>query len=321
MDLKDCRILVTATSYGKNDPQMKANLEAQVGEVVYNKTGRPLSSAQLAELLPEVDGLIAGLDVIDQNALQSTSRLKVISRYGAGLDNVDLELARQMGITVTYTPGANAIAVAELAVTLILALARQLPQAVAASRRGEWPRLIGMSLQGKTVGVIGLGAIGKQLAIRLAGFGCRIAAYDPLPDRAFAKQYGIALLPLAELLPQADFISLNLPLLPETKQLVGEEFLSRIKPGAFLVNTARGDIIDEAALLRALQDGRLAGAALDVYEQEPPDPANPLLSLPNVIPTPHIAALTDGALNAMGWMATQDCLAVLRGEEPRYRVV
>ena len=164
MNLKECRLLVTPTSYGKNDPRLKSELEDLVGEVIYNPTGKPLSSAELAALLPGVDGYIAGLDVIDRAALQTADRLKVISRYGVGVDNVDIPAAREKGIVVTNTPGANAVSVAELALGLILALARQIPVAVESVHQGKWPRLSGVSLEGKTIGILGLGAIGKQLA-------------------------------------------------------------------------------------------------------------------------------------------------------------
>jgi D-3-phosphoglycerate dehydrogenase len=320
MDLKQCTLLVTPTSYGKNDPRLKTELEQQVGKVIYNPTGKPLSSDEIARLLPGVDGYIAGLDGIDRAALAAADRLKVIARYGVGVDCVDLEAAQEFGVVVTNTPGANSVSVAELAIGLMLALARQVPEAAAATHLGKWPRLSGISLEGKTVGILGLGAIGRQLARRLAGFDCRLLAYDPRPDDDFCQACGITYLNLEEILPQADFISLHLPLLPTTRRMVDPNFLSKMKKGAYLVNTARGEIIDETALYEALKSGKLAGAALDAFCTEPPDPANPLLSLPQVIATPHLGAQTDGATNNMGRLAMQDCLAVLRGDEPKYRV-
>ena len=321
MNLKTCRVLVTATSYGKNDPTLRTFLEEQVGEVIYNTTGKPLSAEQLCELLPGVDGYIAGLDEINAHALAAASRLKVISRYGVGVDNVDLDAAKARGIIVTNTPGANSVSVAELAIGLMLSLLRSIPQAVNATRRGEWPRLSGKSLEGRTVGLLGLGSIGRQVARRLAGFDCRILAYDPRPDEDFARSQGVQLLPLEEVLAQADILSLHLPATAETRGMVNDGFLARMKPGAYLINTARGELIDEDALLRALQSGHLAGAALDAFSQQPPDPANSLLTLPQVLVTPHTGAHADSATNNMGWMAVRDCLAVLRGEDPKFRVV
>ena len=182
MDLKQAHILVSATSYGKNDPRLKSELEAQVASVTYNPTGKPLSSAEVAGLLQGMDGFIAGLDTIDQAALAGADQLKVISRYGVGIDNVDLAAAKSKSIVVTNTPGANSVSVAELALTLILSLARQIPEAVQAVHQGKWPRLSGQTLQGKVIGILGLGAVGKQLARRLAGFDCTILAYDPYAD-------------------------------------------------------------------------------------------------------------------------------------------
>ena len=320
MNLKECRLLVTPTSYGKNDPRLKTQLEEQVGEVIYNPTGKPLTSAELAQLLPGIDGYIAGLDGIDAQALLAADRLKVIARYGVGVDKVDLVAAREKGIVVTNTPGANSVSVAELALGLMLALARQIPEAADAVHQGKWPRYSGLSLEGKTIGIVGLGAIGKQLARRLAGFDCRILAHDPFADAAFARDNHVELAELNKVVEEADFITLHLPLLPETRGLVNDAFLNRMKKGAFLINTSRGEVLDEEALLRALQSGHLKGAGLDAFAVEPPDPKNPLLALPQVIATPHLGAQTDGATSNMGWFAMRDCLAVLQNKEPVYRI-
>ncbi len=321
MDLKQARILVTPTSYGKHDARLKTELESSTGFVAYNPTGKPLSSGAVAGLLPGVDGYIAGLDVIDRSALAQADALKVISRYGVGVDNVDLAAARERGIVVTNTPGANSVSVAELALGLLLALARQIPEADQAVRLGTWPRLNGISLEGKSVGILGLGTIGRELARRLAGFDCRILAYDPVPDEAFAAANGVTLETLDEVIANSDFISLHVPLLPETHGLVNREFLAKMKRGAILINTSRGEVVDESSLQQALQSGHLAGAGLDAFAVEPPGASNPLLQLPQVIVTPHLGAQTDGATSNMGWLAMRDCLAVLRGENPKYRVV
>lgn len=216
---------------------------------MYNPTGKPLSSSELASLLPGIDGYIAGLDCIDNAALQKADRLKVICRYGVGVDNVDLVAAQNKGIIVTNTPGANSVSVAELALGLILALARQIPMAVEAVHQGKWPRLSGVSIEGKTIGILGLGAIGKQLARRLVGFDCHILAYDPYADvEEFAKNNKIELTTLDNVISRADFVSLHLPLLPETRGLVNADFLNKMKEGSFIVNTSRGEAIDEDAL-------------------------------------------------------------------------
>ncbi|HCS39323.1 MAG TPA: hypothetical protein DIW44_07045 [Anaerolineaceae bacterium] len=320
MNLKECRLLVTPTSYGKNDARLKTELEALVGEVIYNPTGKPLTSVEVAELLPGIDGYIAGLDVIDADALKTADKLKVIARYGVGFDNVDLEAAKSKNIVVTNTPGANSVSVAELALGLILALARQIPEAVDAVHQGKWPRYSGVSLEGKTIGILGLGAIGKQLARRLAGFDCKILAFDPYADKQFALDNQITLAEMDQVIAASDFVSLHLPLLPETRGIVDEVFLNKMKKGSYLINTSRGEAINEEALLKSLQSGHLKGAALDAFIVEPPDPNHPLLALPNVIATPHLGAQTDGATSNMGWLAMKDCLAVLKEEKPLYRV-
>lgn len=319
-DLKQCRVLVTPTSYGKFNPALKSDLEKQVNDVIYNETGRPLSSPQVAALIPNVHGYIAGLDEIDQAALEAADSLKIIVRYGVGYENVDVAAASQKGIIVSNTPGANASSVAELTMCLILMLARNITPATQALKQGDWPRLKGLSLEGKTIGIIGLGAIGKQLAQRLTSFNCHLIAYDPLPDRKFAEKYNLELVDLETLRVKSDFISLHCPVLPKTRHMINENFLLSLKKGAYLINTARGELIDESALMRALDAGQIAGAALDAFEKEPPDPTNPLLLSEKVICTPHLGAQTDGSTNNMGKMALNECLRVLRGEQPKYRI-
>lgn len=311
---------MTPTSYGKNDPRLRSELEATVGLVIYNPFGRPLTSPEVSALLPGCDGYIAGLDFIDRAALDHADQLKVIARYGTGVDRVDLAAAAEKSIVVTNTPFANSVSVAELTLGMILSLARSIPTLTEHTRAGDWPRRTGVTLERKTVGLIGLGSVGKEVAVRLRAFDCILIATDPAADAEFAAANRIDLVTLEEVISSSDFISLHCPLLPATRNMVNASFLAGVKPGAFLINTARGELIDEAALCEALQSGRLRGAALDAFAQEPPEKDNPLLALPQVIATPHSGAHTDGAMNAMGWDALHDCLAVLRGEKPAYAV-
>ncbi len=320
-DIKRCRVLVTPRSYGQHDPNLRTELEKQVGEVVYNTLGRPLTSEELRPLLTGIDGYIAGVDVIDRSALEGANKLKVIARYGVGCDKVDMEATREMGIVVTNTPGANSVSVAELTIGLMLSLARMIPYAVNATKSGMWPRISGLTLEGKVVGLVGFGSIGKQVARRLSGFNCSLLVYDPVPDIAFAEVHEVMILPQEEVVRKSDFLSFHLPLLPETRGMINAAFLKRMKPGSYLINTARGGLVDEEALLDALKSGRLRGAALDVFAQQPPGTDNPLLLHPHVIVTPHTGSHTDGATNAMGWAALKNCLAVLRREEPTFRVM
>jgi phosphoglycerate dehydrogenase-like enzyme len=318
--LKDCHVLVTPTSYGREDASVRADLEAAVGRVTYNPTAKPLASEALRELLPGVDGFIAGLDAIDAAALAAADHLRVIARYGVGVSNVDLAAADARGIVVTNTPGANAKAVAELTILLMLSLLRSLVEAAADTRQGGWMRVSGGSLEGRTVGIVGLGAIGREVVRRLQGFDCALLAYDVNCDAAFAAQHQVKCVALEELLAQSDIVSLHVPVLDSTRDMVNAAFLAQMKPGGCLINTARGELIDEAALLAALERGHLRGAALDAFKTEPPGKDHPLLRLKQVIATPHMGAHTDSATRMMGRMALNDCLAVLRGEEPRFRV-
>ena len=319
--LSECKILVTPTTYGKGDPRLHGELEAAVSEVIYNPTGRPLTSDELRELLPGCDGYIAGLDRIDAAALEAADRLRVVARYGVGVDNVDLEAARRRGVVVTNTPNVNSSSVAELAIGLILCLARKIPDQVSSVKAGEWNRCMGLTLEGKTVGLMGFGNIGKEVARRLSGWSGRLLAYDPIPDCQAAATFGVELVTQSELLAESDFLSLHLPLLGSTCQIVNTEFLGMMKKGAFLINTARGNLIDESSLQAALESGHLRGAALDAFGQEPPSAQNPLLKIPSLIVTPHCGGHTDLAMNAMGWGALGDCLAVLRGEAPLHPII
>jgi D-3-phosphoglycerate dehydrogenase len=321
MNLKDCRVLVTPTSFGRDDPLLREKLESAVGEVIYNPTSRPLVSSELAELLPGCHGYIAGLDTVDRATIEAANELRVIARYGAGVDRIDLNAARDRGIIVTNTPGANTVSVAELAIGLMLALVRSIPQANTATKCGEWPRLNGMSLEHKVIGLIGFGAIGRAVARCLQGFNCTLIAYDPFPNTEAAQAVNTTFLPLPEVLHQADVVSLHLPVLPETRGMVNTEFLVQMKPGAVLINTARGEIVNEADLLAALQSGHLSAAGLDAFSSEPPGAENPLLKLPQVIATPHTGAHTDAAIRGMGWGALNNLLPALRGEQPVDRIV
>lgn len=319
-NIRQCRVLVTPTTYGAYDRQLCNELEATVGEVIYNDRGRPLSSAEVRELLPGCQGYIAGLDRIDGAALESADGLKVIARYGVGVDNVDLEIAASKGIVVTNTPHANASSVAELTIGLLIGLARSIPEAAELVGEGKWPRMRGKSLEGKIIGLMGLGCVGREVARRLQSWDTTVLAHDPYADALTAGALNVQLVEIEELTRESDFISLHMPLTAQTRQMINADFLSRIKPGAFLVNTARGELVDEGAMLDALDSGRLGGAATDVYIEEPPAADSPLRHHPHLIATPHCGAHTDGAANGMGWQSLHDCIAVLRGEAPTYPV-
>jgi D-3-phosphoglycerate dehydrogenase / 2-oxoglutarate reductase len=317
----DAVVLVTARSFGRGRPELREELEGAVREVRWNDLGRPLTTAELREAIADVDGVIAGVDRFDADVIRAASRLRVIARHGTGTDGVDLDAAAAAGVVVTNTPGANAVAVAELAIGLMFALARRIPQGDRRVRAGQYGALPGIELGGRTVGLIGLGRAGREVARRAAALGCNVLAHDPAVSAEQARQVGAALVGRDEVVTEADFLSLHVPLTDATRDLVDAGFLSRMKRGAFLVNTARGELVVEEDLDKALEAGKLAGAGLDTTRDEPPRPGNPLLWRDDVILTPHSGADTDEARAAMGRATLDDLLAVLDGRAPRHPVV
>jgi len=310
--LGECVVLVTPRSFGLHEVGLRSELETHVAEVRYRPG--PLPAGELAALLGDVDGLLAGLDELSAAVFERAPRLRVVARYGVGVDRVDLEAAARHGVTVTLTPGANANAVAELTVALLFALARPLAAGRERVRAGEWPALPGLELGGRTLGLIGLGRIGSLVAGKARALGLRVLAHDPfVPESALAELVG-----LDTLARESDFLSLHAPLTEETRNIVGERLLESVKPGAALVNTARGELVDEEALVRALDDGRLRAAALDVLAEEPPLPGHPLLARDDVLVTPHMGPHTAEAMAAMGRMALDELIAVLDGRPPRF---
>ncbi len=293
------------------------------GLVLLREFAQVLESGTL-EALPESDALIVrGRTKVTAQVIQSAgSRLKVVGRAGVGIDNIDLETARARGLTVVNAPEAASVAVAELTLGLMLALARQIPQADAGMRRAEWRKseLHGSELSGKTLGIVGVGRIGAAVAIRAAAFGMRVLGHDPLLSDSELQRRGAEPLSFEALLHESDYICLHLPLTEETRGLIGRETLKHVKPGARLISAARGGIVDEAAVLEALETGQLAGVALDVFAEEPPGEL-PLRRHPNVVLTPHIGAQTQEAQSKAAQDIANEVLAALRGEPLRWRVV
>jgi phosphoglycerate dehydrogenase-like enzyme len=243
------KILVTPTSFLKpGNAKAKEAIEAFADEVVYNDLGRPLKGDEIIKRLEGVGGYIAGVDYITADVVEKMPEsLKVISRYGAGVDRVDIPACTKKGIAVANTPGANAVAVCELTFALMLCVARNVPKLHDAVEKGEWPRSEGIELCGRTLGIVGLGAIGKNLAKRAIAFGMVVQAYDPYFDEAFAKENGIEKAELDKVLSSSDFISLHVPLSDSTRHMIDEDRIGKMKRGAVIINTARGGLIDEAA--------------------------------------------------------------------------
>jgi D-3-phosphoglycerate dehydrogenase len=275
-------------------------------------TDRPALLAALAE----ADAIIVrSATRIDAEAVAAAPRLKVVARAGVGLDNVDVPAATARGVMVVNAPTSNIVSAAEQAIALLLAVARHTADASAALKRGEWKRAkyTGVEVQGKTVGVVGLGRIGVLFAQRMAAFGTRLIAYDPYIQPARAAQLGVRLVGLDELLRESDFISIHLPRTPETLGLIGEKELATVKPGVRIINAARGGLIDERALAEALAEGRVAGAGIDVFVTEPTT-ESPLFAFSNVVVTPHLGASTAEAQDKAGLSVARSVKLALQGE-------
>lgn len=304
------------------DPIAKEGIDRLRREVEVDvATG--LSAPQLIERIGVYEGLIVRSETrVTADVIAAGKSLKVIGRAGVGVDNIDVEAATERGILVVNSPGGNTIAAAEHTIAMLLALSRNIAQANASLRSGRWERagFIGVEVLNKTIGIIGLGRIGSEVARRAQGLMMKVVAYDPFLSADVAAKQGIEMLSLDELLARADYVTLHVPLTADTHHLIGARELALMKPGARLINVARGGIVDEGALCEALARGHLAGAALDVFETEPLSPDSPLLSLPNVVVTPHLGASTREAQVNVAIEVAEEMLLALRGEPVRNAV-
>jgi D-3-phosphoglycerate dehydrogenase / 2-oxoglutarate reductase len=293
-------------------PAAVAQLESDFDVRHTDGADRP---ALLAALADAVAVIVRSATKIDAEALAHAPRLQVVARAGVGLDNVDVDAATRAGVMVVNAPTSNIVSAAEHAIGLLLAVARNVPQAAASLRAGEWKRsaFTGVELDGKVAGILGLGRIGVLVAERLSAFGMRVMAYDPYVPPARAAQLGVRLASLDELLSEADFITVHLPKNAETTGLLGNKELHLVKPGVRIVNAARGGIVDEQALALALREGRVAGAAIDVFATEPAT-GNPLLEIPAVVATPHLGASTAEAQEKAGTQVARSVKLALAGE-------
>ncbi|MDR1777115.1 MAG: phosphoglycerate dehydrogenase [Desulfovibrio sp.] len=301
------KVLVTPRSFGKTNPKLFDRLRAAGLDVVRNDTGGILSAAQMRERIADCHGLILGVDPLNADVLAAAPHLRAVARYGVGMDNIDLGACEARGIAVSRTAGANSDAVADCAFALMLAVARRTALIDRRCRKKNWLKITSIDLYGKTLGIIGFGAVGKRVAARARGFSMRVLAHDPFFDAASASALGATFAEIDAICREADFITLHAALAESSRALVNAERLALMKPTAVLVNTARGGLIDEAALLAALRGEKIYGAGLDVFEEEPPlDPA--WYNLDNVVLGSHCAASTAGATDAMGNMAVDNLL-------------
>jgi D-3-phosphoglycerate dehydrogenase len=282
------------------------------------------ASAREADVLACIDdntiAIIVGLEPITKAVINSAPSLKVIAKHGIGVDNIDLNAAKERGVRVVNAPGTNSEAVADLTIGFMFALARNILDSNAKLRAGEWPRVMGKSVWGATAGIIGMGAIGKAVARRARGLNMTTLAYDPFFDQQFADANQVQKSSLEEVLASADFVTIHIPYSEQTKNLIGKDELAKMKPSAYLLNTSRGGIVDEQALFEALSNNKIAGAAIDVFAKEPPV-GSPLLSLSNIITTPHMGAYTEESLKLTSEFAAKMVLEVLSGKKPFCTIV
>lgn len=314
--MSQSRILISVSQFGGYQPDPTEKLRVHF-QVVKNPHGRRLAAEEIVALAASCEGLIAGLEPLSRSVLEALPALRCISRVGIGVDTIDLVYAKERGITVCTTPDAPTQAVAELTLGLILNLLRHVSRMDRQMRRTVWEKLKGVELSGKTVGVIGLGRIGRRVAELLLKLNARVIGSDHMHDPQWAARMGIAVLPLNELLKRSEILTLHASKEPGMPPILKAEELAQLKPGAFLVNVARGGLVDEEALLQALQTGHIAGAALDVFEREPYK--GPLASLEQVILTPHVGSLTQESRALMEHEAADNLINILGSKHANAR--
>lgn len=316
--VRGARVLITSRVV-EQSPSALARLAAAGCTVVDNPDGGRIGRDALSRLLAATEGLIVGTQRVDAAMFAQASTLRVIVKAGAGVDNIDLDAAEARGVEVAATAGANAEAVADYVFALLLAVARRVTDADRSVRAGRWERFTGVDVCRKTLGIVGLGHVGRAVARRASGFAMRVLAVDVRYDDAFLREHRVMPVALDDLLAQSDFVSLHLPFLPASGAFLDRERIARMKPGAIVINTARGALVDERALADALRDGRLAGAGLDVFEAEPPGDT-PLRTAPNVVLSPHNASYTRESMEHVAATAvdlTLEMLSATRGHSTR----
>ena len=291
-------------------------LEEKGYKVVENRKNRPFTFLELKELVVDVDAVIAGNDAWNEDIFKLAPELKIITRFGVGIDNIDIEKAREYGISITNVNKMNSNAVAELTVALMFGVVRNIQNLNISTRKGLWERFMTHEIAGMRVGLVGFGTIAQIVAKKIANFDVKINAFDKYPNLEKAKEFGVDFLSFEDVLKNCDIVSLHLPSLKETYHIMGEKQFSMMKDGAYFINTARGAIVDEAAFYKALKNGKLSGAAIDVYEQEPVLTSNPLFELDNIICTPHTAGETFENYRATSMVTAQAIIDYFEGKVP-----
>ena len=297
------RVAVLSRSFSKN-PKLRAELARRYANIRFNDGDQTLSGEPLVAFIGDSDRVVVALEKITPNVLDQIPSVKVISKYGVGIDNVDLEGCATRGIRVGWTGGVNRRSVAELAIAFMITLLRHVTPGMTLIQSGGFRQLVGRQLTERTVGIIGCGHVGRELTTLLRAFGSTVLVHDIRDVSEFAAGAGAEIVDLPELLARAEVLTLHVPLTPKTRHMIGEAALAALPHGAIVINTARGGIVDEAALVAAMQSGKISGAALDVFEIEPPFDRT-FASLPNAIATPHIGGSAEEAIFAMGMAAIE----------------
>jgi D-3-phosphoglycerate dehydrogenase len=310
------KILLTTTSF-QDTPGGHHDLLKKTGWEIVTARG-PLNEADTLKLVGDVDGYICGDDAITRKVLEKARpKLKVISKYGIGVDKIDVKSATEFKIPVLFTPGVNHTTVAEHTFLLLLALEKNFLYGVDASRKGEWKRKTGHELLEKTIGIVGLGRIGKEVAIRARAFGMTPIGFDIYWDEKFAKEHGVKrAATLEEIYAASDYISLHTNLTPETRGMINAKSFAKMKKGVLILNCARGEVVNTADMVAALQSGQVGGYGTDVLDKEPPPADHPLLKLPNVIVTPHVGSRTYESVVRQATTAVKNLILAMKGENP-----
>jgi D-3-phosphoglycerate dehydrogenase len=310
------KILVTTTSF-QDTPGAHHDLLAQTGWEIITARG-PLNEADTLALVGDVDGYICGDDLITRKVLEKAlPKLKVLSKYGIGVDKIDVKACTEFGIPLLFTPGVNHTTVAEHTFLLLLALEKNFLYHTDSTRANGWKRKTGHELLEKTIGIIGLGRIGKEVAIRAKAFAMNVIGFDVYWDEKFATQYGVKrAATLDEVFAASDYLSLHTNLTPETRDMISAKNIAKMKPGVLILNCARGEIVHTADLVEALKSGAVGGYGTDVLDQEPPQADHPLLKLPNVICTPHIGSRTYESVVRQATCAVKNLILAMNGEKP-----
>jgi len=306
------KVLICAQSFQKLNGDHKKILEDAGLEIVPSGLDRALKAEELAERIGGMSAVIVGMDTVNETVIKAADRLKVVSMNGVGLDRIDIKAATKRGIVVTHTPGTNMDSVADHTMALILSCVRQIPYHDRVVRTGGWKRSVGRELRGQQIGLIGLGYIGKGVALRALAFGMRVLAFDPFLDTQFCSKHDIHACDLETILSASDILSLHCPVTPQTEKLINARTIAAMKRGAILINTSRGELVDQNDLVHALNSGQLGGAGLDVFETEPPK-NSPLWEMDQVVLTPHLGGNTKEAALRTAYQSAFNVVAILTG--------